>query len=49
MGSPLESAIFCIFCNLSWLPVARYKKDKRSKFFVCWYAFSTIWNDLIGY
>ena len=43
IGSPLESAIFCIFDSLSVLPVARYRNDSRSKFFVCWYAFSTIY------
>jgi len=42
IGSPLASAIFCIFVSLSVLPVAKYKNESRSKFFVCWYAFSTI-------
>jgi len=42
IGSPLASAIFCIFVSFSMLPVARYKNESRSKFFVCWYAFSTI-------
>ena len=43
IGSPLDSAIFCIFDSLSVLPVSRYRKERRSKFFVCWYAFSTIY------
>ena len=42
IGSPLASAIFCIFVSFSTLPVAKYKNESRSKFFVCWYAFSTI-------
>lgn len=46
MGLPLASAIFCIFDNLSVLPVARYKKDNLSKLFVFWYAFSTIYVKL---
>lgn len=44
MGSPRASAIFCILDSLSVLPVARYKNDRRSKFLVCWYAFSTIYD-----
>ena len=36
MGLPRVSAIFCIFDNFSVLPVAKYKKDSLSKFFVCW-------------
>lgn len=43
IGSPLDSAIFCIFVSLSRLPLARYKKDSLSKFLVRWYDFSTIY------
>lgn len=35
IGSPRESAIFCILESLSVLPVARYKNERRSKFLVC--------------
>ena len=43
MTSLRISAILSIFLSFSVLPVMRYRKERRSKFLVFWYANSTIW------